>query len=196
MHDHVLAILGLVEHNAHVVDVHAAGLGPEGQVAGLGLVPTQGGGGNAINYPPETIDDIAANNSGEEVIFAVNGGSGTRTRAGITIQSPKLVTLMTYTDVMLSYAECMYRMGDMQSAERYLNAVARAKGVSFSGDNMLAKIADARRRLMLYSFGNFAFFKRSGLATAEYGVEDYRLLWPIPLSELHSNPNMTQNPGY
>lgn len=149
------------------------------------------------NYSkPETIDDIAANNGGEEVIFAVNGGSGTRTRAGITIQSPKLVTLMTYTDVMLSYAECMYRMGDMQSAERYLNAVARAKGVSFSGDNMLAKIADTRRRLMLYSFGNFAFFKRSGLATAEYGVEDYRLLWPIPLSELHSNPNMTQNPGY
>ena len=149
------------------------------------------------NYSkPETIDNIVANNGGEEVIFAVNGGSGTRTRAGITIQSPNLVTLMTYTDVMLSYAECMYRMGDMQSAERYLNTVARAKGVSFSGDNVLAKIADARRRLMLYSFGNFAFFKRSGLAAAEYGVEDYRLLWPIPLSELHSNPNMTQNPGY
>lgn len=149
------------------------------------------------NYSkPETIDNIAANNGGEEVIFAVNGGSGTRTRAGITIQSPKLVTLMTYTDVMLSYAECMYRVGDMQSAERYLNAVARAKGVSFSGDNMLAKIADARRQLMLYSFGNFAFFKRSGLAASEYGVEDYCLLWPIPLSELQSNPNITQNPGY
>lgn len=149
------------------------------------------------NYSkPETIDNIAANNGGKEVIFALNGGSGTRTRAGITIQSPKLVTLMTYTDVMLSYAECMYRIGNTQSAERYLNAVAQAKGATFSGDNMLARIAAARRQLMLYSFGNFAFFKRSGLAAAEYGVEDYRLLWPIPLSELHVNSNITQNPGY
>ncbi len=149
------------------------------------------------NYSkPETIDNIAANNGGEEVIFAVKGGSGTRTRAGITIQSPNLATLMTYTDVMLSYAECMYRVGDVQSAERYLNTVARAKGLSFSGDNMLSKIADARRQLMLYSFGNFAFFKRSGLAAGEYGVEDYRLLWPIPQNELAVSSNMTQNPGY
>ena len=48
MHDHILAILGLVEHNAHVVDIHAARLGPEGQVARLGLVPTQGGGAGPL----------------------------------------------------------------------------------------------------------------------------------------------------
>lgn len=144
----------------------------------------------------ETIDKIAADRGGVEIIFALNGGSGTRTRAGVNIQSPYLITLMTYTDVMLSYAECQYRLGDMSSAERFLNSVAVAKGVTLSGDNLLEKIADARRQLMLYSFGNFAFFKRSGLAASEYEVENYRLLWPIPLSEMHVNTNITQNPGY
>lgn len=144
----------------------------------------------------ETIDKIAADGGGVEIIFALNGGSGTRTRAGVNIQSPYLITLMTYTDVMLSYAECQYRLGDMSSAERFLNSVAVAKGVTLSGDNLLEKIADARRQLMLYSFGNFAFFKRSGLAASEYEVENYRLLWPIPLSEMHVNTNITQNPGY
>lgn len=144
----------------------------------------------------ETIDKIAADGGGVEIIFALNGGSGTRTRAGVNIQSPHLITLMTYTDVMLSYAECQYRLGDMSSAERFLNSVAVAKGVTLSGDNLLEKIADARRQLMLYSFGNFAFFKRSGLAASEYEVENYRLLWPIPLSEMHVNTNITQNPGY
>lgn len=144
----------------------------------------------------ETIDKIANNGGCPELIFALNGGSGTRTRAGINIQSPYLITLMTYTDVMLSYAECLYQQGDESSAGRYLASVASAKSVTFSGDNMLAKIADARRQLMLYSFGNFAFFKRSGLAASEYEVENYRLLWPIPLSEMHVNTNITQNPGY
>lgn len=144
----------------------------------------------------ETIDKIAADRGGVEIIFALNGGSGTRTRAGVNIQSPYLITLMTYTDVMLSYAECQYRLGDMSSAERFLNSVAVAKGVTLSGDNLLEKIADARRQLMLYSFGNFAFFKRSGLAASEYEVENYRLLWPIPMSEMHVNTNITQNPGY
>lgn len=144
----------------------------------------------------ETIDKIAADRGGVEIIFALNGGSGTRTRAGVNIQSPYLITLMTYTDVMLSYAECQYRLGDMSSAERFLNSVAVAKGVTLSGDNLLEKITDARRQLMLYSFGNFAFFKRSGLAASEYEVENYRLLWPIPLSEMHVNTNITQNPGY
>lgn len=144
----------------------------------------------------ETIDKIAADRGGVEIIFALNGGSGTRTRAGVNIQSPYLITLMTYTDVMLSYAECQYRLGDMSSAERFLNSVAVAKGVTLSGDNLLEKIADARRQLMLYSFGNFAFFKRSGLAASEYGVDSYRLLWPIPQREMETNPNLTQNPGY
>lgn len=144
----------------------------------------------------ETIDKIAADGGGVEIIFALNGGSGTRTRAGVNIQSPHLITLMTYTDVMLSYAECQYRLGDMSSAERFLNSVAVAKGVTLSGDNLLEKIADTRRQLMLYSFGNFAFFKRSGLAASEYGVDSYRLLWPIPQREMETNPNLTQNPGY
>lgn len=144
----------------------------------------------------ETIDKIAADGGGVEVVFALNGGSGTRTRAGVNIHSPYLITLMTYTDVMLSYAECQYRLGDMSSAERFLNSVAVAKDVTLSGSNLLEKIADARRQLMLYSFGNFAFFKRSGLAASEYGVENYRLLWPIPQREMETNPNLTQNPGY
>ena len=103
---------------------------------------------------------------------------------------------MTYTDAILSYAECLYRNGMLHDAEKQLSKVTLAKGISVSGGNVLEKIKDARLQLMLYTNTNFAFMKRNGFAVDVYNVEGYRMLLPIPIREIDLSPTMTQNPGY
>lgn len=154
---------------------------------------------NADNYNNrETITNLYDNGrSSSEVIFATKGDIITRTRSqNIEIGTPLLVPVMTYTDVLLSQAECLYKNGKANEAEQLLNKVMAAKNISVSGSNVLEKIKDARLQLTLYTNTNFAFMKRNNFATDIYGIEDYRQLLPIPQSDMYNNPSMTQNPGY
>ena len=103
---------------------------------------------------------------------------------------------MTYTDVILSYAECLYKAGKTSEAEQQLNKVTTAKNINISGNDVLEEIKEARLQLMLYTNTNFAFMKRNNFAKDTYGIDDYKLLLPIPQSELNNNPSIEQNPGY
>lgn len=142
----------------------------------------------------ETIDDLLANgNSGETILAFYNNRN---VRSNISFTAPCVVPLMTYTDVILSYAECLYKDGNAAEAERQLMKVAAAKGIDVEGGDVLDKICDARLQLMLYTNTNFAFMKRNGFATSVYGIEGYRALLPIPASELNAYSKITQNPGY
>ena len=133
----------------------------------------------------------------KELIFVLDASNGTRaTRSesvSVSIASPKLVPLMTYTDVMLSYAECLYRGGNMAEAEEYLQKVVKAKGITVASD-VLNGIKEARHQLLVCCNSNFAFYKRNGIAVEELGIEDYQQLLPIPQSEVYNG--LTQNPGY
>ena len=42
----------------------------------------------------------------------------------------------------------------------------------------------------------FFAMKRFGKAEQTLGIESFRLLFPIPLAEIYTNPNITQNVGY
>ena len=143
---------------------------------------------------PETIDALFDNGSSRETIFAARRNIGSR--GSITIAAPMLVPIMTYTDVILSYAECLYKNGKVSDAEEQLTRVIEAKSISVSGSNVLEKIKDARLKLMLYTNTNFAFMKRNSFFKDTYGVEEYRSLLPIPNDEIIFNASMTQNPGY
>lgn len=133
----------------------------------------------------------------KELIFVLDASNGTRaTRSesvSVSIASPKLVPLMTYTDVMLSYAECLYRGGNMAEAEEYLQKVVKAKGITVASD-VLNGIKEARHQLLVCCNSNFAFYKRNGIAVEELGIEDYQQLLPIPQLEVYNG--LTQNPGY
>lgn len=147
---------------------------------------------DASNYnEKETISDLWNNGSGKETIF-VTKHENSRTCTNISI--PSLIPLMTYTDVVLSYAECLYKNGKAE-AGNYLKKVTSAKGITVS-DDVFTGIKEARKQLLLYSVGNFAFMKRNRIAKDEYGVKEYRLLLPISQQELDRNPQMTQNQGY
>lgn len=143
----------------------------------------------------DTINEISDDKGGKEILFALRTDDGTRAAARSTVRIPAVIPLQTYTDVVLSYAECLYKQGDQAGAERELRNVAEAKNIPVS-DNVWEGIVETRMRLLLYCNSNFAFMKRNGLAAEAYDVEEFRLLWPIPQSELFLNPNLTQNPGY
>ena len=148
------------------------------------------------NYSKEeTINNIWNNGSGKEVIFAVRDDNMAQTGNSSQLKRLNLIPLMTYTDVILSYAECLHKNGK-PNAKNYLNKVISAKGITVSSGDVLTGIKEARKQLLLYSVGNFSFMKRNGIAKDEYGVESYRLLLPIPSSEIRCNPALTQNPGY
>ena len=143
----------------------------------------------------ETITKLYNEKQGKETIFATyneRGGS----RANITISTPNIVPIMTYTDVILSYAECLYKNGNISEAESYLKQVVDAKHITVTGKDVLHKIKDTRLQLTLYTNTNISFMKRNDFAIDVYGIEDYRQLLPIPASEMDMNAKMTQNPGY
>lgn len=143
---------------------------------------------------PETINRLLEEGDGPETVFAVYTDHGTR--SGVTVSVPPVVPVMTYTDVVLSYAECLYKNGKASEAQLRVNEVKSEKKLQVISGNVLDEIRDIRMRTLLYGISNFAFMKRNGFAESVYGVEKYRLLWPIPQRELEVNPSMTPNPGY
>ena len=103
--------------------------------------------------------------------------------------------ILTYTDVLLSLAECEAHLGSNAAALNYLKMVTRAKGIAETSD-VITGIKEARKIALTDQIGYFAFLKRNGLAKSELKLEDYQLLFPIPQREIDINPGMTQNPGY
>lgn len=109
------------------------------------------------------------------------------------INSSDILPLFTYTDVILSLAECEINTGKSFNAEPYLSVVSSINGLNMSG-NTIESIKLIRKEMKLP--GHFAFLKRNDLAINELSLKDYQLLLPIPIYELARNPNMSQNPGY
>lgn len=142
---------------------------------------------------PATIDNLK---ECDEVIFALDNTSSVVTRNNVTIQIPPFTPVQTFTEVMLLYAEACYQMGDRARGEEALLQLAQAKGITIDTDNMLQGITDARKQLLLYSVGNFAYMKRNNLLMQEYGVSEQYELLPIPQQEVNVNTLMYQNPGY
>ena len=143
----------------------------------------------------ETINGIVDHQGGNEIIFALYNNT-TRTRSNIVIAIPPLIPVQTYTEVILSYAECLYKQGNIQEAKNQLNKIITAKEITLNSNDVFKSIVEARKQLLLYTINNFAFMKRNGIAQEEYGIEAYRLLLPIPRIEIEYNPYITQNPGY
>lgn len=95
----------------------------------------------------------------------------------------------SYADVLLLMAECHIATSNAQKASSLINQVAKAKGISVSGDNV-KDINNIRKQLFMPRY--FAFQKRNNLGA----YTSYQKLWPIPTSQLNMAHSWTQNPGY
>lgn len=96
----------------------------------------------------------------------------------------------TYSDVLLSLAECELNLGG--DAASYLNQVAMKKGIHCSTSDMKTALKEVYIQTQESCGDYFAFLKRNGIAMKELGLsnENY-LLFPIPEEE-----GVVQNPGY
>jgi hypothetical protein len=112
----------------------------------------------------------------------------------------KTYQLFTYSDVLLSLAECDYNLNNMTEAWTNARLVSDAKQTfkdTTAPEGLLEYISAVRKKSMNNIVGRFAFLKRTGLAKTELWLfDDYQLLLPIPYDELRYNHNITQNPGY
>lgn len=134
-----------------------------------------------------------------EIIWSQAVNTPTRARANemVVIQyNDYLCIYQTYSDVLLSLAECETKLNNDTKAKEYLNQVASTKGIETTSSETLAAISEVRHRIQIDFGGYFAFLKRTGLAQSTLGLEEYQLLFPIPRDEISMNPYLTQNPGY
>jgi hypothetical protein len=119
-------------------------------------------------------------------------------------------------DAYLMYAEAHLRGGggDRAQALAYVNALRQrafggASGNIADGDFDLEFILDERGRELLWEAHRRTDLVRYGLFTggdylwqwkggvsAGRATDTFRDLYPLPASELTTNPNLTQNPGY
>lgn len=143
-----------------------------------------------------TLNGLGANDA--EVIWSMhttNSGGGT-TRAAAIDYDANYTIIKTYSDVLLSLAECESKLGNDSKANEYLSQVKSGKGIETTSTDVIPAISEVRSKIQIDFGGYFAFLKRTGLAKTTLGLEDYQLLFPIPQEEIYRNPQMTQNPGY
>lgn len=153
--------------------------------------------GNRYSLVP-SINNLEINCS--EIIWSQPNNSGiTRARSNETTDIVVLndnCIVKTYSDVLLSLAECESKLGNDTKAIEYLNQVKSTKGIETTSSDILPAISEVRSKIQIDFGGYFAFLKRTGLAQSTLGLEEYQLLFPIPQREINTNPAMTQNPGY
>ena len=152
--------------------------------------------GNRYSLVP-TLNNLDINCT--EIIWSLPSYTQTRARAikktDIVINTD-LCVIKTYSDVLLSLAECESKLGNEAKAREYLAQVTTTKSIETTSSEVIPAISEARSKIQIDFGGYFAFLKRTGLALDILGIEEYQLLFPIPQNEVNINPTMTQNPGY
>ncbi|MGN6800696.1 MAG: RagB/SusD family nutrient uptake outer membrane protein [Ginsengibacter sp.] len=119
-------------------------------------------------------------------------------------------------EMYLNYAEAVLRggNGDKNLALQYINNLRERAYGNTSGDISVSDltldfILDERarelywegyRRTDLVRYGRFTtssyLWPWKGGVKSGTGVQSYRNIYPIPLTDLQANPNLVQNPGY
>ena len=163
----------------------------------------------------EAISDIGDFNDGLAVTKWSNLTSKGQTPAGATTFANTNFPLFRVAEDYLIYAEAVLRGGQggtMTQALTYFNAVRERAYGGASGDVAsfsLQDILDERgrefywecqRRTDLIRFGLFTsesyLWPWKGGVSSGTGVDDHFNLFPIPATDLESNPNLIQNKDY
>lgn len=111
------------------------------------------------------------------------------------LESDGVMPSITYTEVLLSLAECAYWLGKEGEANDYLNKVLAKRSIQPSGD-FAASLQKAWASELKGTGTYFAFLKRNDWAMKLLDMKEYCLILPIPVREVHLSPNVKQNPGY
>jgi hypothetical protein len=120
------------------------------------------------------------------------------------------IPLMRLAEAYLTRAEANFRLGDAGAAKDDVNELRRRANATEFNTNVTEQnlidewsrefYLEGRRRSDLVRFGMFTTNKYlwdwKGGTHEGQPVSSFYNRYPIPVSELNANPNMTQNPGY
>lgn len=133
----------------------------------------------------------------------------TKSVAATSDNSPMNFPVLRYADVLLMKAEALNNLGRTSEAEAPLNEVrARAGLTALSGLSQGDfKEAVLHERRMELAFEGQRWFDMIRVDDGQWGLNflhtigkvnasEKHLLFPIPLKEMESNPNLIQNTGY
>ena len=132
------------------------------------------------------------------------------------VYSGQNVPVIRYAEVLLNYAEALNEAGRKDDAIAQINIVRDRAELdplpnSLTQDEVLDVIFQERRVELFWEMSFFSDLNRRGralqfildnrpdaadLPTNATYLQQNPILFPIPLSELDNNPNMTQNEGY
>lgn len=118
--------------------------------------------------------------------------------------------VLRIAEIYLSRAEAYAEKGDISSALTDLNALRTKRGLSSFVSTSISAVKDEikkQRRLELIGEGHrmFDIFRKNdtrvitdanALSVSPIAPDNFRVIYPIPVSELDANPNVVQNPGY
>lgn len=146
-------------------------------------------------YSVSSSSSEALSRSSNELIYSLNNDPASE--YGRFINSAEILPVTTFTEILLSAAECELHLGNNAGALSYINKVTSKRGVAVDSNQNLTGILKSVWKSELKGTGTyFAFLKRNGLAESELGIESYKLILPIPQREIDLTPNLVQNPSY
>jgi hypothetical protein len=118
------------------------------------------------------------------------------------------IHVIRYANVLLILAEALAEQNDLPNAVVYLNQIRARAGVSeyvlgtdlVSQQDVLDAVYLERRLELAFEGERWHDLVRTGRAMAVLGpggrFESHEVLWPIPVGEMDTAPNLVQNPGY
>jgi hypothetical protein len=131
-----------------------------------------------------------------------------KVRQGSTGNITEYYTVLRFAEQYLIRAEAEAKTGGASAAIADLNVIRSRAGLaslSDSATNVMDLVVQERRIELFAEWGHrWLDLKRWGTAVSTldtipskgYNINTDQLLYPIPLSEIQSDPNLKQNPGY
>lgn len=123
--------------------------------------------------------------------------------------SPRNFPVLRYADVLLMKAEALNELNRTSEAEDPLNEVRERAGLDDVSGKTQAEMKEIilHERRMELAFEGQRWFDMIRVDDGQWGLDflhsigkvnatEKYLLFPIPLKEIESNPNLAQNPGY
>ena len=111
------------------------------------------------------------------------------------------VYVLRLADIYLLRAEALaYTNGDTEAIQADINMVRNRAGLAnttaTSIDDLRLAVENERRHEFAFEGHRWIDLVRTGRAASLLGIDTKYTLFPIPLIEIQTNKNMTQNPGY
>lgn len=174
---------------------------------------------HADSTPRANYQSLSPNDYREQDLLFIGKYPGS---AGANLQND--LKMIRYTDLYLAKAEALAMNGDFKGVEDIIKEIRTARTQVLDGDVVVSPtintvqeawkaILDERRVEFAFEGARYLDMKRLGARAGSPGfvrdnkdcelngacslpVSSHKLTLPIPRSEMLSNPNMIQNPGY